>query len=79
MLTDLHKWHEDETSYNNDNRSKMGGKTVLHPGFQIRFVPGKPVAAEDIVTWEQFRQAARKWYRKIAKVGGHCSSSLTVS
>lgn len=68
ILTDVHKWHEDEQLFLNDNRSK-GAKASYLPGFMFRFSSNKStVAAGDIIGWQEFRVVCKKWHRKLLKV-----------
>jgi Transcription factor/nuclear export subunit protein 2 len=68
ILTDLWKWHEDEALFIQDNRTRSGGKTILHPGLQIRWTSKTTIAPEDVLKWPGFKQILRKWHRKLAKV-----------
>lgn len=67
VLSDLAKWHTDEQLYIQDNRTKIGGKTVYHPGLQRSWV-NKTVSSENLLKWVAFQQIHRKWHRKLAKV-----------
>ncbi|KAI0693806.1 transcription factor/nuclear export subunit protein 2-domain-containing protein [Cytidiella melzeri] len=66
VLTDLYKWHQDEQLFMNDNRSK-GSRASYLPGFMRRFSYKSTVAAEDIITWPDFRVVLKKWHRKLLK------------
>jgi THO complex subunit 2 len=68
ILTDLWKWHEDESLFIQDNRTRVAGKTVLHPGLQIRWTNKINIVADDVLKWTSFKQILRKWHRKLAKV-----------
>jgi hypothetical protein len=68
ILTDLWKWHEDEALFIQDNRTRSGGKTVLHPGLQLRWTNKSAIVADDVLKWVGFKQILRKWHRKLAKV-----------
>lgn len=67
IMTDLLRWQQDEQLYIQDNRSKSGGKTVHHPGFQQR-INGKYAKPETILTWVDYKKVVRKWHGKLAKV-----------
>ncbi|KAJ3795196.1 transcription factor/nuclear export subunit protein 2-domain-containing protein [Lentinula aff. detonsa] len=64
VLSDLHKWHSEEQVYSQDNRSKIGGKTVLHPGFQSQY--RLPMPPENHLKWSVFQKIVRKWHKKIS-------------
>ncbi|ESK93722.1 tho2 protein [Moniliophthora roreri MCA 2997] len=64
ILTDLSKWHQDEQVYIQDNRSKVGGKTVLHAGLQLKYQ--LPMPPENQLKWREFRTVVRKWHKKLA-------------
>ncbi|KAJ3723327.1 transcription factor/nuclear export subunit protein 2-domain-containing protein [Lentinula raphanica] len=64
VLSDLHKWHSEEQTYNQDNRSKVGGKTVLHTGFQSQY--RYPMPSENALKWSVFQKIVRKWHKKIS-------------
>ncbi|KAF5393664.1 hypothetical protein D9757_000298 [Collybiopsis confluens] len=70
ILSDLHKWHSDEQTYISDNRSKAGGKTALHTGFQTQY--RLPLTAETQVKWPMFQRIVRKWHKKIATAFVEC-------
>ncbi|KAL0949134.1 hypothetical protein HGRIS_009218 [Hohenbuehelia grisea] len=67
VLTDLYKWYSDEQAFIQDNRSKVGGKTVLHPGLQQRNWHKTPPSDDKILAWLNLHKALRKWYMKLAK------------
>jgi THO complex subunit 2 len=67
-LTDLWKWFTDEPSFIQDNRTKSGGKTVLLPGFQIRFANKSSIQPDDLIKWSGLKTVVRKWHKKLAKV-----------
>ncbi|KAJ2920447.1 hypothetical protein H1R20_g16647, partial [Candolleomyces eurysporus] len=71
ILSDLHKWHTDDQAYTQDNRVKVAGKTIYLPGLQ-RALTNKSPAPDTILTWPNFQQVLRKWYRKIAKCFTDC-------
>ncbi|KAK7060210.1 THO2 plays a role in transcriptional elongation [Paramarasmius palmivorus] len=64
ILTDLSKWHQDEQAYIQDNRSKVGGKVVLHAGLQLKYQ--LPMPPENQLKWKDFRTVLRKWHKKLA-------------
>ncbi|PFH52601.1 hypothetical protein AMATHDRAFT_74079 [Amanita thiersii Skay4041] len=66
ILSDLHKWHLDEQLYLQDNRTKVGGKTVHHPGMQ-RAWSNNLDSGDNVLKWGNFQQILRKWHRKLAK------------
>jgi THO complex subunit 2 len=68
ILTDLWKWHQDEAAYTLDNRAKSGGKTVLLPGFQIKWSNKTTLEAKDLNTWANFKQLLNKFHRGLTKV-----------
>ena len=68
ILTDLYKWFSDEASYEQDNRTKIGGKIHYLPGFQQSWSPKFPVEKTSVLTWNNFQQVLRKWHRKLFKV-----------
>jgi THO complex subunit 2 len=68
ILTDLYKWFSDETLYEQDNRTKIGGKIHYLPGFQQSWSPKFPVEKAFLLTWQNFQQVLRKWHRKLFKV-----------
>ena len=51
-----------------DNRVKSGGKVTYLPGFMAKFNSKVVTAIDDIVKWQDFRLACRKWHRKLSKV-----------
>jgi THO complex subunit 2 len=61
-------WHLDESAYIQDSRTKIGGKTVIHPGLQKSF-SNKPVSQDGLLDWPEFQKVLRKWHRKLANVG----------
>ena len=69
ILTDLYKWFSDEALYEQDNRTKTGGKIHYLPGLQQSWSPKFPVEKTSLLTWQNFRQVLRKWHRKLFKVG----------
>ncbi|KAF8639741.1 hypothetical protein AX17_001003 [Amanita inopinata Kibby_2008] len=71
ILSDLHKWHLDEQLYMQDNRTKVGGKTVHHPGFQ-RVWSNNSVSGDNVLKWVGFQQILRKWHRKLGKCFIEC-------
>ncbi|KAJ3922736.1 transcription factor/nuclear export subunit protein 2-domain-containing protein [Lentinula edodes] len=64
VLSDLHKWHSEEQTYIQDNRSKIGGKAVLHTGFQSQY--RLPMHPENHLKWNVFQKIVRKWHKKIS-------------
>lgn len=54
--------------YLQDNRTKTGGKTVLHPGFQVRFLHNLEITTELLLKWADLKRALKKWHVKLAKV-----------
>jgi len=72
VLNDLYKWHQEEPTYIQDNRSKVGGKTVQHTGFQGRYL--YPMPADNFLKWPQYMRVVRKWYKKLANVRIYCGS-----
>lgn len=66
VLSDLHKWHSEEQTYIQDNRSKIGGKAVLHTGFQSQY--RLPMHPENHLKWNVFQKIVRKWHKKISLV-----------
>ncbi|KAI9512728.1 transcription factor/nuclear export subunit protein 2-domain-containing protein [Russula earlei] len=67
ILTDLYKWFSDEALYEQDNRSKVGGKVHYLPGFQQSLSPKFPVEKTSLLAWHNFQQVLRKWHRKLFK------------
>jgi THO complex subunit 2 len=78
ILTDLYKWFSDEALYEQDNRSKVGGKVHYLPGFQQSWSPKFPVEKTSLLAWHNFQQVLRKWHRKLFKVSlcvlGYCQT-----
>jgi hypothetical protein len=78
ILTDLYKWFSDEALYEQDNRSKIGGKVHYLPGFQQSWSPKFPVEKTSLLAWHNFQQVLRKWHRKLFKVSfcvlGYCQT-----
>ena len=74
---DLWKWHEDEALFIQDNRTRSGGKTLLHPGLQIRWTNKATIVGDDVLKWTGFKQILRKWHRKLAKVCVYWLSNLS--
>ncbi|KAI0254213.1 transcription factor/nuclear export subunit protein 2-domain-containing protein [Lactifluus subvellereus] len=72
ILTDLYKWFSDEASYEQDNRTKIGGKIHYLPGFQQSWSPKFPVEKTSLLTWHNFQQVLRKWHRKLFKSLAEC-------
>jgi hypothetical protein len=76
ILTDLYKWFSDEALYEQDNRSKIGGKVSYLPGFQQSWSTKFPVEKTSLLAWHNFQQVLRKWHRKLFKVSlrvlGYC-------
>lgn len=72
ILVDIMKWHNDEQAFMQDNRTKVGGKPVYLPGFQMKWSSKSVVAIEDIIKWSDFKTLAKKWHRKLSRVGA-CS------
>ncbi|KIK65595.1 hypothetical protein GYMLUDRAFT_70692 [Collybiopsis luxurians FD-317 M1] len=70
ILSDLNKWHSDEQTYISDNRSKVGGKTVLHTGFQSQYK--LPMPNDSQLKWPIFQKIVRKWHKKIATAFTEC-------
>ena len=68
VLRDVLTWHLDESAYFQDSRTKVGGKTVIHPGLQRSF-SNKPVSQDSLLDWPEFQKVLRKWHRKLANVG----------
>ncbi|KAG1874783.1 transcription factor/nuclear export subunit protein 2-domain-containing protein [Suillus subalutaceus] len=69
ILTDLWKWAQDEQLFLMENRTKVGGKTILLPGFQHRWSNKDhgSIASEDLLSWTGFKQILRKWHRKLGR------------
>jgi THO complex subunit 2 len=67
ILSDLFRWHQDEQLFMNDNRSK-GARVSYFPGFMMRFSNKSTVAAEDLISWQDFHVVVKKWHRKLLKV-----------
>ncbi|KIK99679.1 hypothetical protein PAXRUDRAFT_822444 [Paxillus rubicundulus Ve08.2h10] len=69
VLTDLWKWAQDEQLFAQDNRTKIGGKTVLLPGFQPRWTnkDHTNISPDDLLSWSSFKQILRKWHRKLGR------------
>lgn len=78
ILTDLYKWFSDEALYEQDNRSKVGGKVHYLPGFQQSWSPKLPVEKTSLLPWRNFQLVLRKWHRKLFKVSlcglGYCQT-----
>jgi THO complex subunit 2 len=73
VLTDLWKWHEDEQAYLQDNRTKIGGKTIWLPGMRPRWINKSSISEEDIVSWASFKNDfLRKWHRKLLRCFVDC-------
>ncbi|KAJ7591413.1 transcription factor/nuclear export subunit protein 2-domain-containing protein [Mycena floridula] len=72
VLSDLQKWFQDEQLWITDNRSKVAGKTVIHPGFQKRFVANKVLSGSDVLTWSEFRRVTRKWHTTLMQAFVEC-------
>ncbi|GLB33487.1 putative THO complex subunit 2 N-terminus [Lyophyllum shimeji] len=70
ILSDLFKWHNDEQLYLADNRTKIGGKTVYHPGMQR--APSKTNGSDTLLDWPIFQRILRKWHKKLAKCFTDC-------
>ena len=68
ILTDATRWHNDEQAFMQDNRTKVAGKPVYLPGFQMRWTAKTTVAIEDIIKWTDFKIVVKKWHRKIFRV-----------
>jgi THO complex subunit 2 len=68
ILTDLYKWFSDEALYEQDNRTKIGGKVHHLPGFQQTWSQKFPVEKTSLLAWSNFQQVLRKWHRKLFKV-----------
>lgn len=65
ILSDLHKWSQDEKLFLQDNRSSKG----CHPGFQLFWKANPGLLAEDkLMDWPSFKRVLGKWYRKLGKV-----------
>ncbi|KAG1756059.1 transcription factor/nuclear export subunit protein 2-domain-containing protein [Suillus lakei] len=69
ILTDLWKWAQDEQLFLMENRTKVGGKTVLLPGFQHRWSSKDhgSIVSDDLLSWTGFKQILRKWHRKLGR------------
>ncbi|KAG2148090.1 transcription factor/nuclear export subunit protein 2-domain-containing protein [Suillus clintonianus] len=69
ILTDLWKWAQDEQLFLMENRTKVGGKTILLPGFQHRWSSKDhgSIVADDLLSWTGFKQILRKWHRKLGR------------
>jgi THO complex subunit 2 len=65
----LYKWFSDEALYEQDNRTKVGGKVHYLPGFQQSWSPKFLVEKTSLLAWHNFQQVLRKWHRKLFKVG----------
>lgn len=72
ILSDLYRWFQDEQVYLQDNRTKTGGKTVLHPGFQVRFLHNLEITTELLLKWADLKRALKKWHVKLAKCLTEC-------
>ncbi|KAF8138151.1 hypothetical protein EV363DRAFT_1292738 [Boletus edulis] len=74
VLTDLWKWVQDEQLFAQDNRAKIGGRTVFLPGFQPRWTNKDLVniVPEDLLSWSGFKQILRKWHRKLGRSLCNC-------
>ncbi|KAL0063115.1 THO2 plays a role in transcriptional elongation [Marasmius tenuissimus] len=70
LLTDLSKWHQDEQAYIQDNRSKVGGKTILHSGLQTKYQI--PMPPENQLKWREFKTILRKWHKKLTNAFVEC-------
>jgi len=68
ILNDLYKWFSDEALYEQDNRTKIGGKVHYLPGFQQLWSQKSPVEKTSLLAWNNFQQVLRKWHRKLFKV-----------
>ena len=68
ILMDLYKWFSDEALYEQDNRTKIGGKVHYLPGFQQSWSTKFPVDKTSLLAWHNFQQVLRKWHRKLFKV-----------
>ncbi|KAG1857214.1 transcription factor/nuclear export subunit protein 2-domain-containing protein [Suillus tomentosus] len=69
ILTDLWKWAQDEQLFFIENRTKVGGKTILLPGFQHRWSSKDhaSIVPDDLLSWTGFKQILRKWHRKLGR------------
>lgn len=79
ILTDLWKWAQDEQLFLTENRTKVGGKTILLPGFQHRWSSKDhaSIVAEDLLSWTGFKRILRKWHGKLGWVCSWQSSGDT--
>lgn len=72
VLSDLHKWHMDDKLFMQDNRSKVAGKTVIHPGFRARLTNRNTALpeskGEELVSHTAFRRILKKWHLKLSNV-----------
>ncbi|KAI0047273.1 hypothetical protein FA95DRAFT_1664524 [Auriscalpium vulgare] len=68
ILTDLHKWSQDEVQYMQDNRSKTGGKVFWLPGF-LKQWPAKTATVEPsaLLAWNDLQLVLKKWHRKLCR------------
>ena len=67
ILADLYKWHLDEQVFVQDNRTKVGGKYVSHPGMKMKFR-----SDTEHMPWDSFRQILRKWHTRLVIVRVFC-------
>jgi THO complex subunit 2 len=53
-----------------ENRTKVGGKTVLLPGFQLRWSSKDhaSIVPDDLLSWTAFKRILRKWHGKLGWV-----------
>ncbi|EPQ59661.1 hypothetical protein GLOTRDRAFT_136479 [Gloeophyllum trabeum ATCC 11539] len=65
LLTDTLKWYQDEQLFNQENRSKAGGKTVLLPGMQYRWSYKATISQDDLMKFPDWQKVVKKWHRKI--------------
>ncbi|KAG9317173.1 transcription factor/nuclear export subunit protein 2-domain-containing protein [Chiua virens] len=74
VLMDLWKWAQDEQLFIHENRTKIGGRTVLLPGFQPRWTNKDQMnlVPEDLLPWSGFKQILRKWHRKLGRSLCNC-------
>ncbi|KAI0312477.1 transcription factor/nuclear export subunit protein 2-domain-containing protein [Amylostereum chailletii] len=73
VLTDLHKWYQDEQQYTQDNRVKVNGKAAWLPGFlQKPDRQAEPIEASAVLSWSSFQTIMRKWHKKLYKSFSDC-------
>ncbi|KZT71598.1 hypothetical protein DAEQUDRAFT_763816 [Daedalea quercina L-15889] len=72
ILVDALKWWQDETLFQQENHTKIGGKSTVLPGSTRRKYTAVTIPEYELVPWAEWKRLLRKWHWKLQICLCHC-------